>query len=222
MNKNSKMNKKYLEEVKLCYNMTADEYSKKFINELDQKPFDRNILDRFSAMIPAKGIIYDFGCGSGQTTKYLYDKNEHSITGLDFSENAVKLALENFPEIKFIVDDMLNSKMNSHSAVGIIAFYAIVHFEYEDIKKVLLEWYRILKSNGHCLFCFHTGEGKVYIKDFLGVNGANAAWHFLDTDKIIKLSEEIGFRVVESVIRYPYKNIEHESKRAYIILEKIT
>ncbi len=216
------MKKNYLEEVKHCYNLTAEEYSKKFINELEQKPFDRNILDRFSAMIPVKGIIYDFGCGSGQTTKYLFDKNEHSITGLDFSENAVKLASENFPEIKFIADDMLESKMESQSADGIIAFYAIVHFEYDDVKKAMLEWHRILKNDGRCLFCFHTGEEIVYINDFLGVSGANAAWHFLDTDKIINLSEETGFRVMETVIRYPYKNIEHESKRAYIILEKIT
>ncbi len=216
------MSKIYLDEVKDCYNKTAEEYAQKFLNELDQKPFDRNILDRFTAMVPAGGLIYDFGCGSGQITKYLQDKNLHQVVGLDFSENSISLSAKNFPEIKFIVDDMLESKMKSQSADGIAAFYAIVHFEYEDVKKALMEWHRILKPGGRCLFCFHTGEGKISVKDFLGVNGANASWILLDTDKVIDMSEQTGFRVMESVIRYPYKNIEHESKRAYIILEKMT
>lgn len=214
------MEKKYLDEVKNCYNLTANEYSQKFINELDQKPFDRNILDRFSEMIPSESLIYDFGCGSGQTTKYLYDKNKHQVIGLDFSENAIILARKNFPEVKFVIDDMLNSKMESFSANGIAAFYAIVHFDYDDIKRAIMEWYRLLKNNGYCLFSFHVGEESVYIQNFLDVKGANAAWRFLDTDKILEISEEIGFKVFEAVIRYPYKGFEHESKRAYIILKK--
>ncbi len=115
---------------------------------------------------------------------------------------------------------MLNSKMESFSANGIAAFYAIVHFDYDDIKRAIKEWYRLLKNNGYCLFSFHVGEESVYIQNFLDVEGANAAWRFLDTDKILEISEEIGFKVFEAVIRYPYKGFEHESKRAYIILKK--
>ncbi len=96
------MEKKYLDEVKNCYNLTANEYSQKFINELDQKPFDRNILDRFSVMMPSESLIYDFGCGSGQTTKYLYDKNKHQVIGLDFSENTISLARKTFRKLNLL------------------------------------------------------------------------------------------------------------------------
>ena len=77
-------------EVMDCYNRTAKEYAEKFLNELDGKPFDRNILNRFSDMLPDGSLIYDFGCGSGQTTKYINDKKRHTIIGLDFSENAIQ------------------------------------------------------------------------------------------------------------------------------------
>lgn len=214
------MNKDHLNEVKHCYDLTAAEYSKVFLNELDHKPFDRNILDRFSEMICANGLIYDLGCGSGQITKYISDKNRHTITGLDFSENMIKTARKTFPEIKFEVDDMLNSKLSSSSANGILAFYAIVHFDYEQAKIALQEWYRALKDDGYCLFSFHIGEEEIYVEKFLDVEGASANFRLLNIDKILSIAEEEGFKVVDAVIRYPYKDVEYPSKRAYIILEK--
>ena len=157
-------------EVKDCYNRTAKEYAETFLSELDGKPFDRNILNRFSNMLPNGSLIYDFGCGSGQTTKYINDKGRHKILGLDFSENAIQLAKQNFSEIEFLVDDMLNSKMASDFADGILAFYAVVHFTYVEIEQVK-EWLRLLKPNAICLFSFHIGEEIIAVVDFLGVSG---------------------------------------------------
>jgi SAM-dependent methyltransferase len=208
-------------EVMDCYNRTAKEYAEKFLSELDGKPFDRNILNRFCEMLPEGSLIYDFGCGSGQTTKYIHDKNRHKIIGIDFSENAIRLAKQNFSEIEFIVDDMLNSKMASGSTDGILAFYAVVHFTYIEIEQVLKEWLRLLKSDAISLFSFHVGEEIIETADFLGVSGANATWRFLDTDRVLEIAERVGFKVEEAVIRYPYKGYEHESKRAYIMLRKV-
>ena len=207
-------------EVMNCYNITAAEYAANFLNELDGKPFDRNILDRFAEMLPEQGCIYDIGCGSGQTTKYLHDKRKHKMLGLDFSEAAVQLARQTFPEIDFRVDDMLASKLASSSAEGILAFYSIVHFTYIEVERAFTEWLRLLKPGAVCLFSFHVGEEAVEITDFLGVSGAKATWHFLDPDKILEIAQKVGFKVVEAVIRYPYVGVEHESKRAYIMLKK--
>ena len=208
-------------EVMDCYNRTAKEYAEQFLNELDNKPFDRNILNRFSDMLPDGSLIYDFGCGSGQTTKYIHDKSRHKIIGLDFSENAIRLAKQNFGEIEFVVDDMLNSQMASNSADGILAFYAVVHFTYSEIEQALKEWRRLLKPNAISLFSFHIGEEYVEVADFLGVSGANATWHLLSVDRVLEISEQVGFKVEEAVIRYPYKGHEHESKRAYVMLKKV-
>jgi SAM-dependent methyltransferase len=208
-------------EVMDCYNRTVKEYADKFLNELDDKPFDRNLLNRFSDMLPDGSLIYDFGCGSGQTTKYIHDIGRHKIIGLDFSENVIQLAKQNFSEIEFFVDDMLNSKMTSGSADGILAFYAIVHFTYVEIEQALEEWLRLLKLNAISLFSFHAGQEVIQAIDFLGVKGANATWRFLDTDRVLEIAERVGFKVEETVIRYPYKGYEHESKRTYIILRKV-
>lgn len=207
-------------EVRQCYDLAAEEYAKSFLNELDGKPFDRNILDRFSQMLPEGSLIFDFGCGSGQTTQYLNNKNRQKVIGLDFSEQSIDLARQHFPGIEFRVDDMLASKMEPQSADGIVAFYAIVHFAYKQVEQAFREWFRLLKPGSFCLFSFHVGRGVVPIENFLNVNGANATWRFLETDKVLKIAERVGFNVVEAVVRYPYIGVEHPSKRAYILLKK--
>lgn len=207
-------------QVKDCYNQTAKEYAEEFLHELEYKPFDRSILDRFSDKLPEASLIYDFGCGPGQTTKYIYDKNRHQVIGLDFSENTIRLAGQNFSEIEFFVDDMLGSKMATGSANGILAFYAIVHFTYLEVEQALREWFRLLKPDGLCLFSFHVGEEAIDVEDFLGVKGANATWRFLDTERVLEIARRTGFKIEEAVIRYPYTGYEHESKRAYILLKK--
>ena len=53
---------------------------------------------------------------------------------------------------------MLNSKQSSSSAKGLTAFYAIVHFDYDQVKLAIQEWYRILKEKGYCLFSFYIGD----------------------------------------------------------------
>jgi SAM-dependent methyltransferase len=213
--------KKYnAQEVRHCYDLAAAEYSKSFLNELDNKPFDRSILDRFTRMLPEGGLIYDFGCGSGQTTLYLSSSHRQKVVGLDFSEKTIELARMNFPDIDFQVDDMLASKMNSQSADGIIAFYAIVHFTYKQVEQALAEWFRLLKPDGYCLFSFHCGRDVISIENFLEVQGANATWRFLQPDRVLKISEKIGFKLFEAVVRYPYGGVEHPSKRAYFILQK--
>jgi ubiquinone/menaquinone biosynthesis C-methylase UbiE len=208
------------DEVKNCYNLTAKQYAEGFLHELDGKPFDRNILDRFATALPAGSTVYDFGCGSGQTTKYLADKKLHRLTGLDFSEQAITMAQKHFPEITFTVDDMLASKMPAASADGIVAFYAVVHFTYTEVEGVLTEWLRLLKPGGACLFCFHVGDEAAPVTDFLGIKGANATWQLLDTDKVLEIAKKVGFGVTEAVVRYPYVGVEHESMRAYLWLHK--
>jgi SAM-dependent methyltransferase len=207
-------------EVRQCYDLAAQEYAKKFLNELDGKPFDRNILERFSRMLPEGGLVYDFGCGSGQTTKFLSDFHRQKVIGLDFSEKSIELARQNFPGIEFQVDNMLSSKMPSRSADGIIAFYAIVHFTYREVEKTFTEWFRLLKPGGYCLFSFHIGKEILKVEKFLDIDGANATWRFLLTSRILKIAEKTGFQVYEAVERYPYDGAEHPSKRAYILLTK--
>lgn len=209
-------------EVRRCYDLSADEYAKHFLNELDGKPYDRSVIERFSQMVPSRGLVYDFGCGCGHTTNFLAGFGRQTVIGLDFSEKSIELARRLFPKNQFDVDDMLSSHMESGSAEGIIAFYAIVHFCYREVEKTLGEWFRLLKPGGYCLFSFHVGRGTLSVDNFLDIEGACATWRFLNTDRVLGHAESTGFLPYEVVERYPYADAEHPSKRAYVILQKPT
>lgn len=214
------MNRYDPDETRRCYDLAATEYTKKFVNELDGKPFDRNLLERYAKMLPKGGLVYECGCGSGHIGKYLSDQGRQNVTGLDFSEKSIELARRSFPGLKFHVDNMLDSQMPSASADGILAFYAIVHFTYHEVEKVLSEWYRLLKPGGLSLFSYHVGKDIVPVENFLDVPGAGATWRFLKTERILKIADKAGFQLFEAVERYPYAGAEHPSRRAYVILKK--
>jgi len=57
---------------------------KDFLVNTKKKPKDQEILHRFSIEIGDKKPVWDFGCGPGQTTKYLKDLGIE-ISGLDLS-----------------------------------------------------------------------------------------------------------------------------------------
>ncbi len=62
-----------LKDIIDCYDKTAESYAEKFINELDEKHFDQILLKTFGSQNINNGRLIDFGCGPGQTTKFLFD-----------------------------------------------------------------------------------------------------------------------------------------------------
>jgi len=55
------------------YDRLADEYSRRIFHELQQKPFDRELLDRFAKEMVGRGEVCDMGCGPGHVARYLRD-----------------------------------------------------------------------------------------------------------------------------------------------------
>lgn len=57
------------------YDVAAEHYAATFAGELDGKPFDRDLLDRYAAALAGRGEVWDVGCGAaGHLTRYLADR----------------------------------------------------------------------------------------------------------------------------------------------------
>src|SRR5688500_12004038 len=91
-----------------CYNQVADNYAAERSDELSKKHFDRLLLKEFAVVSKDKGRCADFGCGPGQTTKFLYDHGLKDIIGVDISSGMIDAAQRLFPKIKFETGDLLN------------------------------------------------------------------------------------------------------------------
>ncbi len=119
-----------LNKVENLYDTVAKEYAETFSGEHEKKPKDQEILHRFSQEIGDRSPVWDFGCGPGQTTKYLKNLGIE-ISGLDLSEKILEHARTIHPEIHFQKGNILELEFENDSIAGIVAFYAIVHFTEE-------------------------------------------------------------------------------------------
>jgi SAM-dependent methyltransferase len=208
-----------LDEVTSTYNLTAAEYAEQFYRELDGKPLDRLLLRRFAAAAEPLGRTADIGCGCGHTTAYLRHCGVTDLVGIDLSTAMIETAQRLNPEIPFEVGNMLRVDEPNQTFGSILAFYAIVHFNYTEIEIAFQECFRTLKRGGQFFFSFHVGEEHSELEEFLGI-ATKITFYYFDVDHIHRLLNTTGFKIDETVIRYPYTDAEYPSKRAYILATK--
>jgi hypothetical protein len=82
------------------YDAIAEEYAEKFFDELDGKPFDREVLDRFAASVKDPGPVCDLGCGPGQIARYLAGRGVGAF-GIDASVSMAATARRLNPTLDF-------------------------------------------------------------------------------------------------------------------------
>ncbi len=207
-----------LGKIEQVYDHVAHEYADAFSGEHEKKPKDQEILRRFAREIGDKKTAWDFGCGPGQTTKFLHDLGVE-ISGLDLSEKLLHEARSRHPGINFQKGNMLALEFESNAIAGIVAFYAIVHFTREQAEIALRETFRVLQPGGLFLFTFHIGDGAISIKEFLG-RTIDIDLTFFTTEYISRCLTQIGFTKTAIIERDPYPGIEYESRRAYVFATK--
>ena len=204
--------------VENLYDTVAKEYAETFSGEHEKKPKDQEILHRFSQEIGDRQPVWDFGCGPGQTSKYLKNLGIE-ISGLDLSEKILEQARTIHPEIHFRKGNILDLEFDNSSIAGIVAFYAIVHFTEEQAGKAFREVFRVLQPGGIFLFTFHIGEETIHVDEFLGKK-VDIDLMFFTTDFIFNLLTDSGFEKIEMIEREPYPGVEYESRRAYVFAIK--
>ena len=64
------------------YDSAAEAYAHHLASELDRKPLDRHLLNRFAEEARGRGLVADIGCGPGHVARYLHGRGV-SIVGID-------------------------------------------------------------------------------------------------------------------------------------------
>ena len=207
-----------IDEIRRGYDRSARNYAAKFRNELDGKPFDRELLTEFAAGLTDRPhLAIDLGCGTGQTTAFVADQGL-TVTGIDLSPGMIVEAKAGFPDVPFDVGDMFRLNRTDESVDGIIAFYAIVNNSSEDLSGLFAEWARVLRHDGKVVLAFHDGEGVVVQEDFIEA-GARLVFHYHCAELVAEQLESAGLSVNQTTIREPYPS-EYPSRRAYLLATK--
>lgn len=203
--------------IRTAYDIASDAYSRHFLDELDRKPFDREVLLRFAELVGEEGTVLDLGCGPGHTTAFLSNLGL-TTTGVDLSPRMIERAIESFPQSCFEVGDFFSLSQRPSSVGGVLAFYCIVHLTAGQLVPAFSEMYRVLKRSGHLLIAFHVGTEVIHADNFLNTN-AVLDFRFFKPSHILSALGSVGFVVKETHIREPYES-EHPSTRCYIFADK--
>src|SRR5512138_453465 len=134
--------KKQIQDTQSSYDAVASDYAERFKDEMDDKPFDRDCLDRLAREVGALGPICDMGCGPGQIARYLHRQGVATL-GVDLSPRMVAEAQRLNSEIPFHQGDMLALPDEDNSWGGIAAFYCIIHIPRPKIVDALREVRRV-------------------------------------------------------------------------------
>ena len=206
-------------QVRAFYDAVARAYAENLADELEGKPMDRALLERFAAEVRGTGPVYDLGCGpGGQTTAFLHARGV-DVRGVDLSPAAVAEASRRHPEIRFDAGDMLALPLADGSAAGVVGFYAIVHFSPAQLRTAIGEMARVLRPGAPLLVSFHVGDETVRVDELFGVR-ASLDFRFHPVERVERALREAGLGEVEAIVREPYPDVEHPTRRAYVFARR--
>jgi len=200
------------------YDEVAEEYVRRIAGELEHKPFDRELLDRYAAMFSANETVCDLGCGPAHVARYLRERGV-KVIGIDLSPGMVEQARRLNPELDIRQGDMMALDVPDESWAGIVAFYSIIHIPRTSVARALSELGRCLRPGGRLLMSFHIGDEVMHLEELWG-HPVKMDFIFFRTDEMLGYLSEAGFDVEETLERDPYPDVEYPSRRAYILAFK--
>ena len=199
------------------YDVVAEAYAKKFVDELDHKPFDRDILTRFAATVAPRASkdrpVCDLGCGPGHIGAFVSERGVE-VLGVDLSIGMVSQARRTFPWLRFTQGDMTALDRPDGSLAGIVCFYALIHLPRVRVPVALAEMNRTVEEGGGLLLAVHGGEGSLHANEMLEHPVSLDATLF----SLSELSELVtagGFEVKEAHERPPHEQ-ELATQRLYV------
>jgi len=202
-----------------AYNLAAQKYHDLFHNEMNEKEYDRKLLDSFAARFNKDSLICDAGCGpSGHIGRYLFDKGL-KVVGVDISEKCVELARLNNLDMKFECADISSLPFDNNSFNGLISYYSIINTPKFYVNRIFAEFRRVLKPEGYLLVAVKAGTTEGYINDLLGIKTKIYSALFTP-EEIVSYFSKAGFLLEFFDKRNPY-DFEINNERIFAIGKKV-
>jgi SAM-dependent methyltransferase len=206
-------------DIRDSYDSAAEAYADHLASELERKPLDRHLLNRFAEATRGLGLVADLGCGPGQVAKYLHDQGS-TVVGIDLSPNMIACAARRNPGLDFRVGDMRALALPDASLAGVVAFYAIVHVDPRELAPIVAEMRRVLVPGGLALVSFHVGDQVVHVDDLFGA-AVSLDFRFHDPAIVSGALRGAALPVIEHAEREPYEGAEYPSRRCYLLAQAV-
>jgi ubiquinone/menaquinone biosynthesis C-methylase UbiE len=184
------MNDDHVKKTIDVYNKIARDYSvsmEEYTPELERK--------KFVMLVKKGGKILDVGSAAGRDCIY-FNKHGLLVTGVDLSDELLKIARNKAPQIEFIKKDIRNLNFSSDYFDGIWSCAVLLHLKRPEVKTVLAQYYKMLKNQGILMVMVKKGEGE---KDIAEKLSSNETRHFtlFQPEEIENMIVSAGFQIME-------------------------
>ena len=179
------------EYVEDTYAKIAQSYADEFFDDRTDLPF----VDMLADALPQGAHVLDIGCGPGQFSQYLAEK-DFNVEGIDLSDEMLAIAKTKVAGISFTKMDMRKLEFAYNTFGGILAAYSIIHIPSSELAGVLAEIKRVLKPEGKALFIVQQGEADQVMDEPLAP-GEKIFMNFFTPERLNNVLAASGLTVIE-------------------------
>ncbi|RRJ27931.1 class I SAM-dependent methyltransferase [Halocatena pleomorpha] len=128
-----------------------DEITESYAEHRTADGHARERLEGFLDRLPETARVLDAGCGHGTP---ILDRLacETEAIGVEFSRGQVEVATENAPTASLLQGDMTSLPVRDGTVDAVTAFHSLIHVPLNHHQRVLDEFARVLRPDGHLLF----------------------------------------------------------------------
>lgn len=156
--------------------------------------------DEFASLFKTGDLVADIGCGSGEKSKYLFNKGLN-IVGIDFSEKMIEIAEKKVPLAKFYVRDIKDDLGFDGQFDGMFANAVLLHIPKKEVLQVIDNLLKNLKTGGYFYVAAKEikpgksdEEIKVEIDESLGYQ-YERFFSYFTLDEMKKYFEDSGLKI---------------------------
>ncbi len=181
-------------------------------------------MSKIDGMPFAEGsCILELGCGNGKTASALTEMG-YSVTGVDFSESAVRMCSEMNIGAEFVCSQADKLPFSDNTFDGAVAFHVLEHLSSGELKDTVSELIRTVKKGGHVLVrVFSTGDMRSEkgerIDESTVIRGNGILYHYYTEEELTEafrpmlclsittIEEKTRFGTVRSRIHAEFVNL---------------
>lgn len=192
-----------VDDVGNAYGAMAAQYVDLFASSSAVHPDDLDLIERHLTI--RQGVVLDVGCGPGHVTAFLRSLGVDA-RGIDLVPEFIQHARATDPNGSYEFGALPHLPVADRSAVGVLAWYSLIHMEPEDLDEALAELRRVSAPGAVIVVGFFDGD------EFCEFDHAVATAHYWPVDEIAARLERAGFCEIERMSR---PGIDESGRRAH-------
>ncbi|MDN5569804.1 MAG: DUF480 domain-containing protein [Propionibacteriaceae bacterium] len=203
--------------VRVAYDAVADSYAEGRAEELNDRPFDRWLLERIPDEAPG-GPLVEVGCGPGHIAAFLADAGAE-VTGIDLSPAMIERARATYADLTFAVGDaaQLLRPPRHPGWAAIVAWDAVGHLAASELPGMFGSWGRTLIPGGWFVLAVEVGHEVRHVTDWWG-HAVDLTFVRHDARAVRDAVAAAGLRVAEWYVRGPVG--EEGAERLFVLARR--